>query len=197
MPGDLPQATFPFCQMPLRRALAFVLAVSPCLAGRVAYAQEASATAPTEEQAGVDKPDTVDPAAVDHWRLTLSPYTYHYTHKPEHEPIYMLGLERQRSDGWVWGGAYFSNSFGQSSGFAYLGKRYANFSGYDRLFAQWSVGVLYGYKPPYENEVPLNVNGFSPGAVLSLGWQFTPEYSVQLNEVGTAGIMVQLSIDLH
>jgi hypothetical protein len=161
--------------MSLRRSLAFVLAVSPCLGGRVAHAQEASATAPTEEQAGVDKPDTADPATVDHWRLTLSPYTYHYTHKPEHEPIYMLGLERQRSDGWVWGGAYFSNSFGQASGFAYLGKRYADF----------------------ENEVPLNVRGVSPGAVLTLGWQFTPEYSVQLNEVGTAGIMVQLSIDLH
>jgi hypothetical protein len=192
MPGELPQATFPVFQMPLRRTLAFVLAVSPCLGTRLAYAQEASASAPTGEQAGVDKPSTVD-----HWRLTLSPYTYHYTHKPEHEPIYMLGLERQRSDGWVWGGAYFSNSFGQPSGFAYLGKRYANLSGHDRLFAQWSVGVLYGYKPPYENEVPLNVKGISPGAVLTLGWQFTPEYSVQLNEVGTAGIMVQLSIDLY
>jgi len=194
MPGKLPQAgaTSALPPMPLRRSLALVLALSPCLAARLAQAQEESAAAPTGEQVALDIPGTVD-----HWRLIAAPYAYHYTHKPEHKPIYMLGLERQRSDGWVWGGAYFSNSFGQPSVFAYLGKRYVDFVGQDHLFAQWSVGVLYGYKPPYENEVPLNVKGLSPGVVLSLGWQFTPEYSVQLNEVGTAGIMFQLSIDLY
>jgi hypothetical protein len=177
--------------MPFGRIIAaFLLVLKLSAAGSAAQAQadDASAAASADDAAA---------EFVDHWRLIASPYAYHYTHKPEHRPIYMLGVERQRSDGWVWGGAYFSNSFGQPSGFAYFGRRYVNFGHYDKLFAQWSAGMLYGYKRPYENEVPFNVKGFSPGAVLSLGWQFTPQYSMQLNQVGTAGIMFQASIDLH
>ena len=177
--------------MPFGKIAALLLAGSLSAAAPTAQAQA--------DGGGVAEAPTDDGVAefVDHWRLIASPYAYHYTRKPEHRPIYMLGLEWQRSDGWVWGGAYFSNSFGQPSSFAYFGRRYAHFSSYDKLFAQWSIGVLYGYKPPYENEVPLNVNGFSPGAVLSLGWQFTPQFSMQLNQVGTAGIMFQASIDFH
>ena len=45
--------------------------------------------------------------------------------------------------------------------------------------------------------MPFNHNGFSPGAALTLGWQFTPRFSLQVNEVGTAGVMFQLSVDLR
>ena len=53
--------------------------------------------------------------------LTLSPYAYHFSSDPEHKPVWLIGLERQRTDGWLWGGAYFSNSFGQKSGTVYVG----------------------------------------------------------------------------
>ena len=133
----------------------------------------------------------------DHWRLMASPLTLHFVASDEHKPVWMIGLERQRSDGWVWGGAYFKNSFGQPSGYVYVGERYLNFTRFDELFAQWSAGLLYGYKKPYEHKVPFNYHGFSPGAALTLGWRFTPEFSVQINQVGTAGIMFQLSVDLR
>ena len=146
-----------------------------------------------------DKPAEVPPPAADYWRLTASPYTAHF-HKDndgEHEPIYMIGLERQFRSGWLVGGTYFSNSFGQPSAFVYVGERINNFTRFDKLFAQWTAGILYGYKEPYEDKVPFNYKGFSPGVVVALGWQFTREFSVQANLLGTAGMMFQLSIDLR
>ena len=77
----------------------------------------------------------------------------------------------------------------------YGGKRYDSIFSYDKLFAQWTVGLLYGYKPPYDHKVPLNHNGFSPGAVVSLGWQFTPTYSAQVNVLGNSALMFQFSAD--
>ena len=64
------------------------------------------------------------------------------------------------------------------------------------LFAELTGGLLYGYKDPYENKVPFNHNGFSPGIVLSLGWRFTPMLSTQLNFLGTNAVMFQISADI-
>jgi hypothetical protein len=166
------------------------------------------AAAPLAAVAQTDKPAssstsssvTADSSAADsgdYWRLMGSPYTIHYGSDPEHQPVYMIGLERQRSDGWVWGGTYFSNSFGQPSGYVYLGEKVIGFSRFDKLFFQWTAGVLYGYKEPYEDKVPFNYKGFSPGVTASLGWQFTREFSVQAIALGTAGLMFQLAIDLR
>lgn len=159
------------------------------------------AAAPLAASAQTDKPETSSSSEAadsgDYWRLMASPYTIHYGYDPEHEPVYMIGLERQRSDGWVWGGTYFSNSFGQPSGYVYVGEKVIGFSPWDKLFFQWTAGVMYGYKEPYEDKVPFNVNGFSPGVTASLGWQFTREFSVQAIALGTAGLMFQLAIDLR
>ena len=132
-----------------------------------------------------------------HWRVMYSPYTYHYTYDPLHAYVYMWGLERQRADGFVFGGSAFRNSFGQPSVYAYVGQRFEKLAGVEPLFVQLTGGLLYGYKEPYENKVPLNHNGFSPGAVVSLGWQFTPVLSAQLNFLGTAALMFQISADLR
>lgn len=158
------------------------------------------ALAPLAASAQSDKPAGSTSEAQDsgdYWRLMASPYTIHYGSDPEHEPVYMIGLERQRSDGWVWGGTYFSNSFGQPSGYVYVGEKVINFTRFDKLFFQWTAGVMYGYKEPYEDKVPFNYKGFSPGATVSLGWQFTREFSVQAIALGTAGLMFQLAIDLR
>jgi hypothetical protein len=132
-----------------------------------------------------------------HWRVLISPYTYHYTYDPKHRPVYMIGLERQRDDGWIWGGAYFHNSFGQPSAYGYVGKRFNYLTGVEPLFVQVTGGVLYGYKAPYNDKVPFDRNGWSPGAVLSVGWQITPTWSAQLNFLGNAALMFQFSADLN
>jgi hypothetical protein len=133
------------------------------------------------------------------WRVMASPYTIHWGKDEEglHEPVYMVGAERQRLDGWVFGGTYFSNSFGQPSVYIYVGEKVTNFSPWDKLFLQWTAGILYGYKDPYENKVPFNVNGFSPGATVSLGWQITRDVSMQAIALGTAGLMFQFAFDLR
>jgi hypothetical protein len=133
------------------------------------------------------------------WRLMGSPYTIHWGADEEglHEPVYMIGLERQRSDGWAWGGTYFSNSFGQPSGYVYFGERVTHFTSWDGLFFQWTAGILYGYKYPYQDKVPFNYKGFSPGATVSLGWQFTRQFSMQAIALGTAGLMFQLAWDFR
>lgn len=133
----------------------------------------------------------------DTWRVIASPYTYHYSYNPEHRPVHMIGLERQYAGGFVLGGSWFRNSFGQPSAYVYAGRRFDHVGGYASPFVQLTGGLLYGYKPPFENKVPLNHGGFSPGAVLSLGWQFTPMYSAQVNVLGNSALMFQFSADFR
>jgi len=169
-----------------RLATALALASLPCLASA---------------QAGEAKPPAAEASFLGEgfWRVMGSPYTIHWGADEEglHEPVYMIGAERQRMDGWLAGGTYFSNSFGQPSVYFYVGEKVTNFSPWDKLFIQWTAGILYGYKEPYENKVPFNVNGFSPGATVSLGWQLTREVSMQAIALGTAGLMFQFAFDLR
>lgn len=128
-----------------------------------------------------------------HWRVAIGPYTRHLNQKPEYEYVWAAAIERQRDDRWLYGASYFSNSFGQGCGYLYLGQQIPNLFDLPSLYFQWTAGLLYGYKPPYQNRVPLNVDGFSPGLVLSLGWQIDEHFAAQLNKVGTSGMMLQLS----
>ena len=169
-------------------ALTFALAIGSLAAA--AHSQTASS-------AGVPSATPQAAPSGDVWRVMISPYTLHYHYSEDHRSVYMLGVEKQRADGFVLGGSWFRNSFGQPSAYVYAGARFDNFTSYEPLFAQLTAGVLYGYKPPFENKVPFNHNGFSPGAVLSVGWQFTPMYSAQLNFLGNSALMFQLSADFR
>ena len=62
-----------------------------------------------------------------------------------------------------------------------------------RIYWSWTAGILYGYKPPYENKVPFNSNGFSPAIIPTLGYQFTPTVSGEIAMLGTAGIMFNIA----
>jgi hypothetical protein len=163
-------------------------AICVLLAGMAAFS-------PTPARAQDDGLTNV--GAPGHWRLVGSPYTLHFNPSPEHEYVWAVGVERQRTDQWLYGLVYFSNSFGQDSGYLYLGQRYAGLLDQPPLFFQWSAGVLYGYKDAYKDKVPLNYKGFSPGLVVSLGWQFDRQIGAQLNLLGNAGLMLQLSYDWH
>jgi hypothetical protein len=132
-----------------------------------------------------------------HWRLVASPFSIHFRSSEEHEHVWAIGAERQSDNGWLYGGSYFSNSFGQDSGYLYFGQRYPGIFGEPPLFFQWSAGLLYGYKGKYENKVPLNYRGFSPGAVVSLGWQIDRQMSVQGNLLGDAALMLQVAYDWY
>ena len=130
-------------------------------------------------------------------RLMGSPYTWHFSYSPEHVNVFLLGLETERSDGFVAGGTLFSNSFGQPSSYLYVGQRFDKVYGIEPLFTYLTGGLLYGYRKPYNNKVPLNIGGFSPGAVASVGWKFTREFSGQINLLGNSGMMFQVAVELQ
>jgi hypothetical protein len=136
-------------------------------------------------------------AGAGHWRLVVSPYTLHFRPSPEHKHVWAVGGEFQRDDHYLFGASYFSNSFGQDSGYLYVGRRYPGLLDRPPLFFQWSAGLMYGYKGSYEDKVPFNAKGYSPGALVSLGWQFDRQTSAQLNLLGDAGVMLQLSHDFR
>jgi hypothetical protein len=125
----------------------FVLVFVVVLASMMPLLGFANASAQTPPRPDSPVPSVVPAPFTDHWRLNFSPYSLHYSHNPEHRPVWMLGLEKQRSDSYVWGATYFSNSFGQDSGYLYGGQRFENFTKYDAFFAQWTAGILYGSMP--------------------------------------------------
>jgi hypothetical protein len=133
-----------------------------------------------------------------HWRMVFAPTAAHFRYSEEHRHVWAIGVERERADHWLAGLSYFTNSFGQPSAYAYVGRRFNGvLDSLPQLYAQGSAGVLYGYKGKYKNKVPLNVGGFSPGALIGLGWQFTPSAGAALHLLGDAGVMLQFGWDFR
>lgn len=130
-------------------------------------------------------------------RLQLSPYTYHYTYDTEHSDVVMIGLEREYPNAKLDGVTLFSNSFGQPSIYLYpWGHVYHAIGGIKALSFKWTAGLLYGYKAPYEDKVPLNYKGFSPGFIPALAYEFKPGWSAQLSFLGNAALMFQINAPL-
>jgi len=130
------------------------------------------------------------------WRFVFSPFALHYSGDSNHKPVVLIGAERERPDGIVWGGSLFSNSFGQPSAYVFGGQRLYHWSSWDPLFAEWSAGLLYGYVGQYKNKVPLNYKGFSPGITAGVGWQFTPTLAGQVHLLGTSGVLLSILVNL-
>lgn len=130
----------------------------------------------------------------DRLNLIASPYTAHFHPSDEHEYVWLLGVERERADGALAGAAYFSNSFGQESGYIFpWGEIYRNVFDHPHMYVKWTAGLLYGYRGKYENKVPLNHGGFSPAVVPALGWEFSSKQQIQLNMLGLNGVMLQFT----
>ena len=127
----------------------------------------------------------------------FSPYSYHYSRDPDHRHVWLVGTERERANGALAGAVLFSNSFGQPTIYAYpWGGIVKDVMGVDRLFVKWTAGILYGYRRPFENKVPLNYQGFSPGIIPAVGWQFEGGQQFQVNLFGGAGFMLQFSAQI-
>jgi Flp pilus assembly protein TadD len=130
------------------------------------------------------------------WDLIFSPYTYHYSYSSDHKPVVLLGLTKGLEGRWLAGGAVFSNSFGQPSAFLFGGQRYVSPFGFENWYLQWTAGLLYGYVGEYQDKVPFNHNGFSPGLVASIGYQFNRYVYAELDVLGGAGLMFSLVFPL-
>jgi opacity protein-like surface antigen len=179
----------------LRRVFFLTLA---CLA-TPASARIAAATSDPRDcaslEAGLLTPSSADEAdapTLSAWTLVYSAYTYHYHYSEAHKPVKLLGIEKNLSNHspYFWGFDYFSNSFGQASTYVYAGRTYRPFSTENKAFIKVTAGVLQGYKDSHKDDIPFNRFGYAPAVVPSLGWNFSPAAAVQINVLGTAGLMV-------
>ena len=133
---------------------------------------------------------TAPPAAGNEarWELVLAPHTQHL-HGGDHRYVFLVGLERYRPSGSLWGAAAFRNSFGQPSVYAYYGYVWDNLFHQRGLYFKLTGGALYGYRGKYEDKVPFNHGGFAPAIIPGFGWRLTDRDAVQIVLLGTSALM--------
>jgi hypothetical protein len=126
-----------------------------------------------------------------------SPKVVHFDPDPEHvDWSWLIGIEWKKPDSrWHFGFSYFNNSFGQKSQFYYTGYSWKLGENYPNWYLKLSGGLIYGYKEPYEDKVPFNHNGYSPGLFPALGYKWD-RWSFQLVTLGTAGAMITVGYDV-
>ncbi len=126
------------------------------------------------------------------WYLQTSVYTTHWNHDPDHNNHQkLIGLERNRADGVVWGGATFKNSFSQRSNYVYAGKRF-DWDG-TPFYAKVTGGALQGYRGEYRDKIPLNHLGVAPAIIPSVGAHYGP-VGAELVVLGNAAAMVNVGV---
>ena len=122
------------------------------------------------------------------WDLTISPFTYHWTHNPEHKNVVLVGIDSHLKGDRFCGLALFTNSFGQGSAYGYVGQQWNGIFGNPNLFTKVSAGLIYGYRGQYKNKIPFNNLGIAPAIIPSIGYAFSPKDSAQIFLLGIAGL---------
>ena len=119
-----------------------------------------------------------------------SPYTHHWTASPEHRPVVAISLSQLLPNDRFCGVSLFRNSFGQPSAYAFTGWQAPTlWPAVPGVYGTITAGILYGYVGQYKNKVPLNFGGFSPVVIPALGYRLSPTVAVELQILGTAGVM--------
>lgn len=138
------------------------------------------------------------------WTFSAAPYTLHFSDarkendfepdNQKHSYVWLFAAEKQLGGRDFAGFAWFNNSFGQPTKYLYYGWRFEPLASVPKLFLKLSAGVIHGYKEPYHKKIPFNSrNGWGVTAIPAVGWQFSPEAAVQVNILGTAGLMLQFN----
>ena len=142
---------------------------------------------------GAIAPAASGPVMAQPWTLSFIPLVHHWTDSPEHRRSFIVSLEKHHDVNQLRGLALFRNSFGQPSAYAYAAYHWHGILGEPRLSAKVSAGIMYGYTGKYEDKVPLNWNGFSPGLIPSLSYKLSQEDALQILLLGTAGFAMGYS----
>ncbi|MCW8924633.1 MAG: sn-glycerol-3-phosphate transporter [Xanthomonadales bacterium] len=126
---------------------------------------------------------------ISEWRFQTSLYTKHWSPDSEHvNDQKLINLEFETTDRWIYGVAFFDNSFGQPSQYLYAGYSWPIY-GTDWAYFKLTGGILHGYKDPYEDKIPLNSLGFAPAIIPTLGLRYKRVFT-ELQIAGTAAITV-------
>jgi hypothetical protein len=128
--------------------------------------------------------------------LQLGPYVYHRIDNTGHNQWpRLIGLEYESVSHWLAGAVSFRNSYYQNAAYLYGGKRWFIDGVSDHLYFKLSAGLVYGYKEPYENKLPVNHNGYGLGIVPALGLQYG-RVNAQIELLGTIGLAFTFGYDI-
>lgn len=120
--------------------------------------------------------------------LEFGPYVYHHLDNTGHNQWpNLVGVEYESASHWLGGVAAFKNSYYQRAAYAYAGKRWFLDSVNENLYVKLSAGLVYGYKDPYADRLPVNHNGYGLGIVPALGYQLG-RANAQIVFLGTAAV---------
>ncbi len=143
---------------------------------------------------GLDEPSAAqapgtDQPAFQH-EVLASNYTYHWSRSPDHRRVLAVSFTRVLPRNRFCGYSLFTNSFGQPSAYVYTGYDWPHIADWQpRLYASVSAGLLYGYVPPFQRKVPLNVGGFSPAIIPAVGMRLSPHLALELQVLGTSAVL--------
>jgi len=149
----------------------------------------------------------VDPTApakpkrdYDRFYFQTSLLTSHFSHDEKHNDDNHLLNAEYRFDKewlggrWIAGAAVFDNSFRQPSQYVYGGWMYP-IPRHESFYFTLTAGVLHGYKPPYQDKVPFNHNGYAPAIIPAVGYCYRKVCS-EIVLFG-AGVSVTLGLAIH
>jgi hypothetical protein len=126
--------------------------------------------------------DTRDDGAAGSWfgsewtevRLHTSVLTHHFDPDPNHvDDQHLIGIEAHRDNDWLVGFAWFRNSFGQPSQYAFIGRQ-GDILGSPHWYWKLSGGLLHGYDGAYQDKIPLNDLGIAPAILPAVGFRYGP-----------------------
>jgi hypothetical protein len=130
--------------------------------------------------------------------LLFGPYVHHYggTNAEDNSFPWFVGLEWESASRWEVGAAYFRNSHYQPSGYVYGGKSWKIYGCEDsHLFFKLTAGALLGYVKPYDNVIPINLNGIGLGVIPAIGYKYK-RASTQFVILWNQGFMVTVGYDI-
>ena len=172
---------------PLLRVLRPALS-RPAVRLAIALSMIASQSALAQEQAPGDQ-----------LRISYAPKAIHFTQDDEYvDWNHIVALEWVTPSYRFWGAerslvgfSVFDNSYGQFSQSAYAGLEWdwTRFAGGD-VFLALSVGLVHGYKEPYEDKLPLN-------SALGVGLTLVPSIGWQRDGLGLAASLVGAAVTLR
>lgn len=146
------------------------------------------AIAPLASHAGVfDEGDIV--------LLQTSLWTMHYRPDDDHTNNQrLLDVELNKASGWIFGFAYFRNSFDQPSQYLFAGKRWTLPKTRELAYFKLTGGLLHGYKGEHQDAIPFNNLGVAPAILPSFGVQYK-RFNSEIMLFGTAGLMLTVGVN--
>ena len=124
---------------------------------------------------------------IEEWRFSTSLYTHHWSPDPEHvSNSKALIFEFETTTRWIYGFAWFDNSFGQPSQYLFAGYSWPLFKS-EWAYFKVTGGLLHGYKEPYEEKIPLNDLGIAPAIVPTFGAKYKRVFT-EIQILGTAAV---------